>query len=284
MAYLEALPSSHLLPFIECYWHWRESTVNQTPVRVFPDGCIELIFNFCSPAIVKNQNGCFDRPSSTYVAGHLSSFIDLYRSDQLDVFGVRFMPHGLSRFTRIPIEHFTDKNVTVEDVWGSELVKKVQDAPNFLAKIKVIELFLLKTLNRVGPVDSAVVHTLRWIDSSWEPMAIATFAESLNLSLRQLERRFLTHIGLSPKKYSSIRRLQYVLHLIRKNPLHGLTELGYEAGFYDQSHFIRDIKRITGLTPKQLRPNSTIEMSLFYNFLNPAWTTLVSRNNKKEEK
>jgi AraC-like DNA-binding protein len=56
-------------------------------------------------------------------------------------------------------------------------------------------------------------------------------------------------VGTSPKKFASIVRLKHVIH--QYNPDHSLTELAYEAGFYDQAHFIKEFKLFTGATPEK---------------------------------
>ena len=55
-------------------------------------------------------------------------------------------------------------------------------------------------------------------------------------------------MGASPKKFASIVRLK---NLLQQYPNTGsLTELAYEAGFYDQAHFIKEFKAFTGDTPE----------------------------------
>ncbi len=70
------------------------------------------------------------------------------------------------------------------------------------------------------------------------------------MSERQLQRTFKKYIGLPPKLYARIIRFSRIFHVVQQKKLNG-SELGLEAGFYDQSHFIRNFKAFTGEEPSQ---------------------------------
>jgi len=69
----------------------------------------------------------------------------------------------------------------------------------------------------------------------------------MNISSRELERKFKKNVGLSPKQIARIYHFQSVLHL--KNKSGSLTELAHTAGYYDQSHFIKEFRDIAGINP-----------------------------------
>jgi AraC-like DNA-binding protein len=56
-------------------------------------------------------------------------------------------------------------------------------------------------------------------------------------------------VGSSPRQFTSIVRLRYFID--RYSPYSSLTTASYEAGYFDQSHFIKDFKQFTGETPRQ---------------------------------
>jgi AraC-like DNA-binding protein len=87
-------------------------------------------------------------------------------------------------------------------------------------------------------------------------MSMAEIADRNHVTIKTLERRFKKVFGVSPKLFADLLRLQQAAKNIRQDKQdtlnHGdLNEaLGY--GYYDQSHFVKACKKITGLTPKQL--------------------------------
>ena len=65
---------------------------------------------------------------------------------------------------------------------------------------------------------------------------------------RSLERYFKKHVGLSPKFYCRIVRFAHILRLVGEEP-RDWSAITHAAGFYDQSHFIRNFKEFTGKEP-----------------------------------
>lgn len=59
-------------------------------------------------------------------------------------------------------------------------------------------------------------------------------------------------LGMNTEDFIQYHKYLYCLHLLRDSK-QTLTEIAYEAGYYDQSHFIREFKSYTNLTPKQYR-------------------------------
>lgn len=79
-------------------------------------------------------------------------------------------------------------------------------------------------------------------------------------SEKHIRRLFLQYVGITPKIFSRIVRVNYALRLLQKNPTR-LIDVATQAGFFDQPHFIHDFKTICGLSPEEYIQN----MSLFYN-------------------
>lgn len=85
-------------------------------------------------------------------------------------------------------------------------------------------------------------------------LPVTAVADHLSLSPRQLQRRFVNAVGLSPKIYAQLIQFHRALRLIRNAGL-PLSAAGFEAGYNDQSHMTRAFKRFGGFTPADLPPN-----------------------------
>ncbi|MFC0182720.1 helix-turn-helix domain-containing protein [Pseudarcicella hirudinis] len=94
-------------------------------------------------------------------------------------------------------------------------------------------------------------------------LSVDELSEHLNINRRQLERKFSSVIGLSPKKLSRIIRLQATLKMIANKEFASLTSVAYEGYYYDQAHFIKDFKEFTGISPKKFYASSLKMSSLF---------------------
>ena len=78
-------------------------------------------------------------------------------------------------------------------------------------------------------------------------MRIEALAESLGWSRRQLERKFLARVGVGPKSLASIFRFHTVYKRIRQSRDGRYGDL--VRHYFDQSHFVKEFKRYSGLTP-----------------------------------
>jgi transcriptional regulator GlxA family with amidase domain len=85
----------------------------------------------------------------------------------------------------------------------------------------------------------------------------------LQVNRRQLERKFSSAIGLSPKQLSKVIRLQTTLKALYQEKSSTLTSVAYENGYYDQAHFIKDFREFTGVSPKEFYAGHLQLSSLF---------------------
>jgi transcriptional regulator GlxA family with amidase domain len=92
------------------------------------------------------------------------------------------------------------------------------------------------------------------------PCGLETIARDVGLSLRQFERLFVKEFGVTPKQYMMAMRLRYARWLLLNTP-QSVTEIAFETGFADCSHFVRSFRRAFGLSPGGLRglPTDDVE-------------------------
>ncbi len=84
-------------------------------------------------------------------------------------------------------------------------------------------------------------------------MSIDELSKRNFTTVRQLERNFKKHIGLSPKEYSNIIRFQNALSIIKNSSENrSLLDIAFECGYYDHSHLTNEIRRNTGISPSLL--------------------------------
>jgi len=114
-------------------------------------------------------------------------------------------------------------------------------------RITIVEQFLISRINP-SKRDELVLAALPLIYQSKGTIRIKELTGQLHISQSPFEKRFRQTVGTSAKKFASIVRLKNVLQQYDKR--NSLTELAYEAGFYDQAHFIRDFKAFTGESPE----------------------------------
>jgi transcriptional regulator GlxA family with amidase domain len=78
---------------------------------------------------------------------------------------------------------------------------------------------------------------------------VGELAERLGLHARTLERRFVEHLGLPPKRLTRLVRLREVLGRLHRGGYGTLADLAHACGYADQAHMTRDFKDLTGRAP-----------------------------------
>jgi len=184
-------------------------------------------------------------------------------------FAVAFRPTGLYRLFGIPMSHFTDRVVEASQVLGTQtnqLHERLQSAPGLDAMALLTEEFFRGWLSRARSFHPVQVAASQVIARHGR-VVIDDLAREVNLSGRQLERRFLEQVGMPPKLYCRISRLAYALRLKETTPRRTWTELTYLAGYFDQNHMVKDFRALAGASPSEFfgliengfKPGRTLE-------------------------
>jgi len=83
-------------------------------------------------------------------------------------------------------------------------------------------------------------------------LPVEALLQTLSVNERTLERKFKLHIGITPKRFSDIVRLNSsAKRMQRMKTTRRLTTIAYDSGYFDQAHFIKEFKKYTGITPYQ---------------------------------
>lgn len=85
-----------------------------------------------------------------------------------------------------------------------------------------------------------------------ENLSLVELASEVGLSPSHFSSLFRITTGLSPHRYIVQRRLEHALRLLRSSKL-SIGEIATTVGFYDQSHLVRHMQRVMGVTPTYIR-------------------------------
>lgn len=267
MEYEQYVPHERLSPFIKCYWSLESGPGNapHSRERVFPDGCIELLFHYGDLFTKFSASGRPQVQPRNFVHGQIKKFIELEATGKIGMLGIRFHASGLRPFVDFGADAITGSLLPVAEVWpgGNSLENSIARCQDNRQRIVLVEEFLLSKLNP-GKNDQAVAECVRLITETDGMITVEELSGKLNLGTRQLERRFPASVGLSLKVFSRIVRFNNALQLIGKKDFSTFTNVAHHGGFYDQAHFIKDFRDLTGLNPRQYF-SENLEMVKFFN-------------------
>ncbi|UKB86308.1 helix-turn-helix domain-containing protein [Chryseobacterium sp. MEBOG06] len=265
MDYQTFQPQPDLASIIKCYWTLDSPREAVPQVQtIVPDGCMEMIIHYGDLYHQYIDGKPVLQPRSC-VFGQLTEPLKIEPTGITGIFSVRFHHDGFIPFATIPIKEMDDQAIPLEKLFGiqgAELEENVLKASTVQEKINIVETFLLKRLN-TETIDRIVQSTVDFLLNVDGRISVNELSRQTNINRRQLERKFSSAIGLSPKQLSKTIRLQTTIkHLLNKEYA-SLTALAYESEYYDQAHFIKDFKEFTGFTPKEFY-GDTLQMSLLF--------------------
>jgi AraC-like DNA-binding protein len=175
---------------------------------------------------------------------------------------VLLKPHALHSLLGLNASAVTGCVVELNEFWPDDLNHQLMEAAHAQERVALITNFLVTKLKGTQARDRLIEESLRLIHGRVasmnaptnglvnEPVNVKWLCEQLSISERHFERRFRHSVGLSPQLYIRIKRFNEAVKLMKTKRFATLTDLAYALHFYDQSHFIRDIKAFSGVTPK----------------------------------
>ncbi|WP_321477449.1 helix-turn-helix transcriptional regulator [uncultured Paludibaculum sp.] len=244
MRYEEHQPSPVLASAVDCYWTL--DGLGAGPAQpVLPDGHGEVVFHLGEPPARILDDSRLARQARGLWIGQMQASVLLQPAHRLSAFGIRFRPQGAWMLTGWHQAESMGLILALDDVWGRTLGEQLGNARSTEERVRVADAFLGQRLR--GRMSAAVEAALR------QPQQrIEEIAAHAGCSRRQLERLFQEHVGLTPKRWSRIRRMQRSLQLRRQHPGWNWARVAVEAGYFDQAHMNSDYLTLAGAPPARL--------------------------------
>ncbi|HVU53580.1 MAG TPA: helix-turn-helix domain-containing protein [Puia sp.] len=243
------IPQDILRPYIK-HFAITESAGEAT-YKVLPDTGIVLGFQYRG-RLSQVKDGQTTLLNPLGLTGIHDSYRIFKNSADIGTVLVYFREGGAAAFFRQPLHEVFRESISLDNfMLRSELLileEQLCEAGADAGKIRALEEWLIERIRQITP-DPLVMQALALIHQSKGNIRIKELAVQLHTSQSPLEKRFRQVVGATPKKFASIVRLKHTLQ--QYHPRNSLTDLGYEAGFYDQAHFIKKFSHFTGETPEE---------------------------------
>jgi AraC-like DNA-binding protein len=258
MRALRYKPEPRLAKFVDCLWYFEGSRA--TRELALPTGTAELVINVRDNFIrVCSRVDDFEGEAfaGAVVSGAQSRYMVLPACPEGSVMGVHFRPGGAGPFLGLPLSELADRHVALEDLWGRqahEIREQLCEAKSPTAALALLERALLSRLADRALCHPAVAFALERFAAAPSVARVREVAEASGYSAKRFIRLFTEGVGLSPKRFCRILRLQAVLNQLASGGRVEWAEFALGSGYYDQSHLIREFRAMTGLTPAQYRP------------------------------
>jgi AraC-like DNA-binding protein len=260
-------PSKALSSFIQFYWIFELDSRNIIePHRIVPTGCVELMFQY-GDGLLKMKNNEISLQPNSIITGQLTDFYDVIQTGKTAFLSVLFKPHAAKMFFDLPISELANQNIDINLILKSEnkfIREQLALTKCHEEKITIIEDFLLGHLSEEKLYNfNRISKSIDLINSNFVDVKVSQLSDITCLSDKQFCRVFNDYVGLQPKNFIKIVRLQASIYYMQKLQPKSKTELAYLCGYYDQAHFIKDFKSFTGYTPNTYFKNDDIVSDYF---------------------
>jgi AraC-like DNA-binding protein len=223
--------------------------------RVIPTQHMQLMFHYKHPFAVLQPDNSLNIQPRTLISGLSSTFSDVTTQGESGVIFVVFYPAGACHFLHFSLLDIENQSLPMADVLGNE-VREVEEmlgeknTPE--QRVAVIEKFLIRKFSPVPKYDYALLNSgIGLIHEHGGQISALQLADKLSVTTKSLERKFAEYIGKTPKQFIRLIRFEKILSDFSTLKDISLTSYAYQNGYFDQSHFIKDFKMFSGLSPKE---------------------------------
>jgi len=171
------------------------------------------------------------------------------------IFGVKFHPGQFRRYAAHEMRNLTDHCVPISSYFDADdhaLLQGFCDAPHCADFAPVIEKLLLACDRGVDERANLAREVVAFIEANREVFEVAVVAQHFHVSPRALQRLFADYVGIGPKWVIERYRMIEAVEALNNSSHVSMTELSHALGYFDQAHFSKAFKRLTGRRPTDI--------------------------------
>lgn len=234
----EHAPPEDLRTLVECFW---TSTPRGVAHDVVPDGCVDVLVGFEGASLAQaDVVGTMTRP--LHVPPGSRSFV-----------AARLRPGAAGVLLGVPAADLTDGRADLTDVWrdAGPTLERLAASERAEDRLAALAQALRARARRAAPPPVEVVAAVDRITASGGALSIGDLAPALNVTRQHLARAFGRHVGVPPKTFARVRRVQRLLARVAGRSSADWSALAVDLGFYDASHLANEVRELTNRTPTE---------------------------------
>jgi AraC-like DNA-binding protein len=240
-------PSTALAPFVDHLWEKQVDEAGIIPYdieTIFPEDQTVLTYSFGKDYYRSHANTENFRAINGVQLEGLHQAPNFYKHlPGIHIFGVKFRVGGLFPFLLSPISATNNESSEADTLLPD--LPSLSHTIDFDQRCETIEAYLLAHLiDKQAKKYLYLLLMLQELDAE---------SSALPSSYKTLSRLFHEVIGISPKEYVQIKRINQSLALFASTKDIKSQDLADQLGYYDSAHFINEFKKYTGKTPKSLK-------------------------------
>ncbi|MBP0905441.1 DUF6597 domain-containing transcriptional factor [Mariniflexile gromovii] len=242
-------PSSHLSNYVMMLWEvYGGHNVKEV---ILPQGAIELVFNLGDEITgILPGDKSLNTPAC-FIQGLNTNIISVKYIGQQHLFGIRLMPSSVKKLYKIDSGEL--KNILVDltliKPQFMSLWHQLMEVKSFEKRVQVIENEF-PLIEKPDCLRTQKMCNMFFTNSIEGFESVEALSKSIHYSTRQVNRKAHSLFGISGEELTTYKKYLRSVNLIHAGN-YTLSEVAYEAGFFDQAHFCRNFKMFSGITASE---------------------------------
>lgn len=232
MTYLEETPASDPYGLYACVWSRRTDLAYEQ--RIVPDACVDLMWH--------RESG------ELFVAGP-DTHAHVGQIGTGTIIGLRFSPGSAPAALGVSADSIRDGRVPLDSLWSPAQARRLGERLADTGTDAAAQDVLAGTVTARADEerDRTATGVLRLLRSGTR---VASMADAIGVSERQLHRRCVAAFGYGPKVLERVLRFDRALRMARSGV--AFSDVAYTAGYADQAHLSREVRALGGLPMRTL--------------------------------
>lgn len=258
LTYRELPAPATLVHHLECVWIVSDARArrNRPSDRVVPDGCPELIVHLADVFSRLRGRRWVAQPRC-FLAGTLTQPWHLRAGRRVFTLGIRFRAGAVTSVFPTSMAATSDREVRLSSLVSvaaaRALPRSLRQARTDDERVATVERWLLARLAAAPATRTSARAAVDLILAGRGQARMHEVARALGWNARRMERVFARELGVAPKLYARIVRLNAVLATLDEHERPRAVDLAIDAGYFDQAHLLRDFRILAGRPPRSPR-------------------------------
>ena len=165
-----------------------------------------------------------------------------------------FKPYSLIPLFGIPARELTDRPIDLTLVFphaSAELQERLLNTGTVSDMIGLLDDFVFNLINRSKVECPLIKYATTQIANNPSKESLAVVQKELHVTERTFQRMFERNVGIAPILYRRICQFNAAFTQLNNRDHQKLSDIGFQHGYADQSHYIRAFREFTNITPNE---------------------------------
>ena len=252
-------PRPELRPYIESFWVCESDTGMALGDRslAVPNGCAKLIIPYENSlaGICETRSGVSREHGLYFVGNRVKTTLIHSSARKTGFIGIEFTSQGAFPLFGVPMHETVEEKIfDTEDLfgrWGREVRETLCNLERVAQKVNFIQDELVRLSGRRQRNNGVVDVCVRTLKLAHGHVPIKELERQTGYTRRYLDILFKLHVGLSPKALAEIFRFQVFYRKWAQGVSYDILKETLYDHYYDQAHFSKEFKRMTGHSPRE---------------------------------